>query len=205
MFLGSPNELFQCQPSNERFTPNIPDCYFEPSKIAALFREDTLHHSRPNTSYIYPGSTLGGNCSGTLRGIDFCYGARNNRNDQTLFTFMFLSQNGLNFSVFNKIQIQSRNQDHCKRLSSRFVFCCGSRRGQGVTISPSNFSFGIFTGPGQLLSFSDTEEQYRADSFEVRHRTIPQEFVTDSLNDHPLLLMRSIIGMFPQIISHCNC
>ena len=197
LFLGSPNELFQCQPSNEIFTPDIPDRYFKPSKAAALFKNNTLHSSKPNTSYVYPGSTLGGNCSGTLRGIDYCYhAATRNRNGRRLFTFVLLRQNGR--PIF--IQIQSHDQDCCTRPLSGFVFCCGSmRREQGVTVSPSIFSFGIFTGPGRLLSFSDTEEEYHADSFEVHHRTMPQsseEFVTDSLNDHPLLLMRLFIGMF---------
>ena len=183
------------------FIPKIPGRYFKPSKAAALFRNGTLNSSRPNTLYIYPGSTLGENCSGTLRGINYCYRAR--RSDpinRRLFTFMFLSQNGLNFSVSDKIEIRSHDRNSC---ATRPVICCGSRRirQQGVTILPSNFSFGIFTGPVQLLSFSNAEEQYHADCSEVQLSTMPQcskEFVTDSLNDHPLLLMRFFIdsGMF---------
>ncbi len=151
---------------------------------------------------MYPG--LLGNCSGTLRSIEYCYLVMGD--DRQLFNFFSLSHNGLNFSITQEIPV-SEHQGNCAPAPPgsppphgpppRRKVCCTVTNNLQVTITPSNFSFGIILTSPQLLFFSDTATKYHVKRCEklqdIRNGELPRQLnftAENCLTGRPFSLMR---------------
>ena len=193
--------------------PIIPDFYFNDSNAAANFRTDgsaNLTQSQfRRLSYIFaipPESPLR-NCSGTVVSLQYCYQARNSDigRNRTVFIFLSLTQNGMNFTVNRRIFIRTTPSNTICTNSSGSIqqICCDTTTlniNNQFQLPSSNFSFGVAINNPNVrpLAFttSSTEyhvEQYKASLMLTNSGTMFTLSTSEKVNDS-FLLFRFVIG-----------
>ena len=207
--------MFECQPtssSDQVFTPNIPDLYFDHTNAAAFRTGDganlttvtSTESSRTIFIYTTPPESV---CSGTVTTIQYCYHTTIN-NDRNLLRFLTLSRDGFSFTVnVSNIVLRPVPQDNvCSDYpgSNGHRICCDTTNLTAINRQfriPSNFTFDvILLGNSNVrpLAFSGTTDmKYQFPHFMTRLTTsnpLTGSIFTlsekDYQSDRYLLLMR---------------
>ena len=205
--------MYECQPtssSDQVFTPNIPDLYFDHTDAAAFRTGDganltTVTGPGGRTTLIYttPPESV---CSGTVTAIQYCYHTTIN-SPRNFLRFLSFSRNGLVITVKSARNIVGRAipQDNvCSDYpgSNGHRICCDTTN---LAVNsqfqiPSNFTFGVIllnNNDVRPLAFSGTTDmKYQFPHFVTRLPSNPPTGSTFTLNegdyqsDRYLLLMR---------------
>ena len=113
------------------------------------------------TTYIYPVPLTQVNCSGTVSAVEYCYrGSTGQLGTELLaFTLLTLEQNGLNFTITDRIEIRTTPHSQiCTGGIANIQFCCDTtslNMADHFILPASNFAFGIAIPPSSvsLLGF----------------------------------------------------
>ena len=210
--------MFECQPtssSDQVFTPNIPDLYFDHTNAAAFRTGDganlTTVTGGGRTIFIYttpPESA----CSGIVTAIQYCYHTTIN-DPQNLLRFLTLSRDEFAFTVNVKnIVLRPVPQDNiCSDYpgSNGQRICCDTTNLAAINRQfriPSNFTFGVIllnnNDVRPLTFYGTTDMKYQFPHFMRRLSTgNPTSGSTLTLNeddyqsDRYLLLMKLLLGI----------
>ena len=212
--------VFECQPtssSDQVFTPNIPDLYFDHTNAAAFRTGDganlTTVTGAGRTIFIYttPPESV---CSGTVTAIQYCYHTTIN-DPQNLLRFLTLSRDGFSFTVnVRNIVLKPVPQDNvCSDYpgSNGQRICCDTTNLTAINRQfwiPSNFTIGVILLSNdnvRPLAFSSMADMnYQFPHFVTRFPAgsgNPPTGYTFTLNeddyqsDRYLFLMRLLLGI----------
>ena len=204
--------VFECQPtssSDQVFTPNIPDLYFDHTNAAA-FRTGaganlttvTGNH-RKTFIYTTPPESA---CSGIVTAIQYCYHTRINNPRRDILRFLSLSRDGFDFKVMNVQTGRAVPQDDCSILATPRI-CCTTATFSANTMNQfrisSNYTFGAMllndlkVRPLAFSGMADVKYQFPHFVTRLTNGNPPTgfTFTHNRQNNRYLLLMRFFIGI----------
>ena len=149
--------------------------------------------SSAGETYIYPVPSTQVNCSGTVLAVEYCYksSSRQLGTEQPAFTLLTLEQNGLNFTVTDRIEVRTTPRPQICTQVGQVTFCCDTtslNMSDQFPLPAPSFAFGaIISTDISLLGFND-------DAFEaIQYQTIiPNEGHSFAVNESSLVTNKGL-------------
>ena len=175
--------------NNLYYLPNLPEGNDGAVALSALL----YIPSSAGVTYIYPVPSTQVNCSGTVSAVEYCYRGSDGQLGTELlaFTLLTLEQNGLNFRITDRIEIQTTPRSQiCTGSLFSIQYCCDAislNMADHFPLPAPNFAFGIAipTSNVSLLGFRSSLQvaHYQVAHYQVAQTVIPSVGSTFSVGN----------------------
>ena len=142
--------------NNLYYFPNLPRLEGNDGIVAGAALVNTYTSSVGGVTYIYPVPLTQMNCSGTVLTVEYCYRGSTGQlgNELLAFTLLTLEQNGLNFTITDRIEVRTTPRSQiCTESISNIQYCCDTtslNMADHFILPASKFACGIAIPPSSV-------------------------------------------------------